>query len=516
MSTADEFLAHKEKFQLGDLPTESPHPNTTHLSDWAKGDVARGLNVLREVDLDALRRIVGLRREASELFRAVAATLEQGDRIFLVGCGATGRLSLSLEYLWRRKFPASTQVRSLMAGGDVALVHSLEGFEDFPDYGARHLLQLGFGPNDLLIGSTEGGETPYVIGAVEKAAAISRRPPQFLYCNTRQILVDRVERSRRVLTNPRIQSLCLDVGPMALTGSTRMQASTVLMLVIGLALEFGRDVDGAFTVLEQWIDFLARQDVVPLEPFVIKEADTYLANDRTIYASDDYAITVLTDTTERVPTFNLAPFDNPKHLTGSHSLTYLMIPSTDQAEESWRHLLAREPRPLEWPDIHAKTTMEYLLGFDFSRQALDIRRRMLEHSWHHIFHIATAGTRLHLRFTSLDERFDLPGSIPLLDHLTLKLLLNMHSTLVMGRLGRFEGNLMTWVYPSNGKLIDRAARYTQILLHRRGYGDFTYDEIVRAQFACGNELSPEDSIVHMTMRRLIGARPQLSASPELP
>lgn len=505
MSTADEFLAQKEKFQLGDLPTESPHPKTTHLSDWAKGDVARGLTVLREVDLDALHRIAGLRQEASDLFHAVAATLEQGDRIFLVGCGATGRLSLSLEYMWRRKFPASAQVRSLMAGGDVALVHSLEGFEDFPDYGARHLLELGFGPDDLLIGSTEGGETPYVIGAVEKAAEISRRPPQFLYCNTRQILVDRVERSRRVLTNSRIHSLSLDVGPMALTGSTRMQASTVLMLMIGLALEFGRNVDGAFAALEQWIDFLAGQDVVPLEPFVIAEADTYLDKNRTIYASDDYAITVLTDTTERAPTFNLAPFDNPKHPTTRHSLTYLMIPTTDQAEESWRHLLARDPRPLEWPDVHAKTTLEYLLGFDFSRQALGIRRRMIEHSRHHIFHIATARPHLHLKFASLDERFDLPGSVALLDHLTLKLLLNMHSTLVMGRLGRFESNLMTWVYPSNGKLIDRAARYTQILLRRRGYGDFTYDEIVRAQFACRGELSPEDSIVHMTMQKLIDA-----------
>lgn len=516
MNTADEFLAQKEKFQLGDLPTESPHPKTGNLSDWAKGDLARGLNALREVDLDALRRIVGLRREASDFFHAVAAALEQGDRIFLVGCGATGRLSLSLEFLWRQKFPASTQVCSLMAGGDVALVHSLEGFEDFPAYGARHLRQLGFGPNDLLIGSTEGGETPYVIGAVEKAAEISRRPPQFLYCNTRQILVDRVERSRQVLTNPRIQSLCLDTGPMALTGSTRMQASTVLMLVIGLALEFGQNVDGAFTVLEQWIDFLGAQSVTPLEPFVVNEASTYLDNQHTIYASDDYAITVFTDTTERAPTFNLAPFDNPRHPTGRHSLTYLMIPSVGRAEESWRHLLARDPRPLEWPDIHPKTTRDYLLSFDFSRQALDLRRRILEHSRHHVFHVATDKTRLHLSFAGVDEYFNLPGSVSLLDHLTLKLLLNMHSTLLMGRLGRFEGNLMTWVYPSNGKLVDRAARYTQILLRRSGYGEFTYDEIVRAQFMCKNELSPEQSIVHMTMRKLISARTQRPVSPEPP
>src|SRR4030095_16560604 len=141
---------------------------------------------------------------------------------------------------------------------DVALVHSLEGFEDFPDYGARHLMELGFGPNDLLIASTEGGETPYVIGATLKAAEISSRPPQFLCCNPHEILVERVERSRQVLADPRIRSFCLDIGPMALTGSTRMQASTVLMLVIGLALDFGHKVDGAFAALDQWIDDLSR------------------------------------------------------------------------------------------------------------------------------------------------------------------------------------------------------------------------------------------------------------------
>jgi N-acetylmuramic acid 6-phosphate etherase len=81
----------------------------------------------------------------------------------------------------------------------------------------------------------------------------------------------------------------------------------------------------------------------------------------------------------------------------------------------------------------------------------------------------------------------------------------MHSTLVMGRLGRFEGNLMTWVYPSNGKLIDRAARYTEILLRARGFSQFTYDEIIRAQFACKADLSPNVSIVHKTIQKLIGA-----------
>ena len=281
------------------------------------------------------------------LFDAVANTLESGHRIYFVGCGATGRLSLSLEYLWRSRHPASDQVRSLMAGGDVALVHSLEGFEDFPQYGARHLKQLGFSKDDLLIGTTEGGETPYVIGAVEAAAADSRREPFFLYCNTRSILIEKVERSRRVLQNPKIHSICLETGPMALTGSTRMQASTVLMLVAGLALEYGRDFARAEKELGKWIEFLQTSTVAELESFVVSEAAAYTDGHFTCYCVEDLAITVFTDTTERAPTFNLAPFDNPANPSPRHSLTYISLPSTATAAEAWNSLLARPPRPLE-------------------------------------------------------------------------------------------------------------------------------------------------------------------------
>lgn len=508
MNTADEFLKQKHLFQLGDLPTESPHPRTVSLSEWAKDDVAHALRVLREIDLEALRKIAGLKNELTGLFQAVADTLEKGDRVFLAGCGATGRLSLSLEYLWRRKHRGSDQVISLMAGGDVALVHSLEGFEDFPEYGARHLLQLGFSENDLLIGSTEGGETPYVIGAVEEAARLSKRAPLFLYCNTTRILVEKVERSRRVLTDPRIKSFSLETGPMALTGSTRMQASTVLMLVIGLALEFGRDVSKAFATLQEWIETLP--PVAPLLPFVESESAAYRDGQHTVYSVEAAAITAFTDTTERAPTFNLAPFDNPRLITDRHSLTYITIPSAATATEAWRKLLARDPRPLDWPEIHAKATSDYLLSFDFGRDAVPFRNRLVPNTRHFEFKIDLKDSELRFDFRGLSETFPMPRQIELFDHLALKMLLNMHSTLVMGRLNRFEGNLMTWVYPSNGKLIDRAARYTQILLRRHGHGDFGYDEIVRAQFAAKADLSPRESIVHKTIQKLVSGGAAIS------
>jgi N-acetylmuramic acid 6-phosphate etherase len=510
MTNADDFLKQKHLFQLGDLPTETPHPKTVNLSELAKNDVERGLAVMREIDLDALRKIAGAKETLSPVFEAVAATLAAGDRIFLVGCGATGRLSLSLEYLWRRKNPQSEQVFSLMAGGDVALVHSLEGFEDFPEYGARHLKQLGFAKDDLLIATTEGGETPYVIGATEEAARASSRRPLFLYCNPPQILKDKVERSRRVLTNPKILNFHLETGPMALTGSTRMQASTVLMLVVGLALEYGNDIDGAFRDLRAWIKFLESSACGAMKSLIAKEAETYTEGNFTCYTVDHFAMTVFTDTTERAPTFNLAPFDNPKHLTPKNSRTYIAIPSAKDARSAWNYLLARTPRPLNWPEIHKKASDDYLYTFDFSVNALDFRRSLTPGKSHFEFNITSEKDQLILKFRGIEERFPLFGKSELFDHLTLKMLLNMHSTLTFGRLNRFEGNLMTWVYPSNGKLVDRAARYTQILLKKAGL-DFSYDDIVRAQFKAKPHLSPSESIVHKTIEILSGQTQRLES-----
>jgi N-acetylmuramic acid 6-phosphate etherase len=504
MNNADEFLKNKQLFQLGDLPTETPHPKTTNLSTQAKQDVEMALKIMNEVDLEALRKIGVLKNQLKPVFEAIADTLEAGHRIYLVGCGATGRLSLSLEYLWRRKNPGNDQVYSLMAGGDVALVHSLEGFEDFPEYGARHLQELGFGANDLLIGTTEGGETPYVIGAVEEAAKTSRRSPLFLHCNTPSILIDKVERSKRVLANPKIKSFSLDTGPMALTGSTRMQASTVLMLVVGLALEYGRDQDTAFQNLESWIRYLENTPVAMMKSLIYREAETYQEGNYTCYSADEFAITVFTDTTERAPTFNLAPFDNPKHPTTRHSLTYCAILGTQNSRAAWHQLLARDPRPLEWPEIHKKATGEYLCTFDFSMNAMNFRQELIPNHEHFEFSIKRKDTELVMKFREIEEHVQLPGMCALFDQLTAKMLLNMHSTLVMGRLDRFEGNLMTWVYPSNGKLVDRAARYTQILLQRQGLA-FSYEEIVRAQFAAKAELTPKDSIIHKSIEKLTGS-----------
>src|SRR5262249_18352637 len=144
------------------------------------------------VERDALNCLLSQGEPLNQLSRAIRETFEHGGRVIFCGCGATGRLSLSLEALWRESqgpsSPFRNSVISFIAGGDYALVRSIENFEDHSEYGARQLHDLDFNKNDLLIASSEGGETPFVIGAVQAAAEIGLRRPWFLFCNPTELL----------------------------------------------------------------------------------------------------------------------------------------------------------------------------------------------------------------------------------------------------------------------------------------------------------------------------------------
>jgi N-acetylmuramic acid 6-phosphate etherase len=507
------YLRDAHLYRLGNLPTERPHPDTRGLSEWAREDLPRAIEALKRVDLEALRALERCAESVDLLRSRIVSTRSRGGRIFLCGCGATGRLAMSLEHLWRNREPRSEEVVAFMAGGDTALVHALEGFEDHPAYGARHLEESGFGNGDLLIACTEGGETPYVLGATERAAEISAVRPCLLYCNEDRVLAREVDRFRRVHQNPEIEKLCLHVGPMALAGSTRMQASTVLQLAVGIALLLDRRP--AEHHVAAFRHAVASCDFSFLAELIEAESEIYASGDRVIYRVRDYGITVFTDTTERAPTFSLVPFDRFDANGGPASLCYVVLDDCATAAEAWFGLLNRAPKPLDWHEIDDRTSASYLQAFDFSVQAAERRRRHLPDSAHHEFGVRAHDGTIELRLGRVHHRVP-TGRLPeLFRHLLLKQILNIHSTLVMGRLGRYEGNLMTWVTPTNGKLVDRATRYVGHLLDRSGHADHRYDEIVHALFAEMARARPGESVVLGTYRSLLRSRRNGRGQPPL-
>ncbi|MBC2594783.1 SIS domain-containing protein [Ruficoccus amylovorans] len=500
-ANADEFLFMADQFRLGELVTEQPHPLTRNLSELARHDLPQAVATLKEVDRLALEKLSACANGIQALAAAVGDTFAAGGNVFLCGCGATGRLSLALETLSREGIlppELAGRVTGFMAGGDAALIRSLEGFEDFPAYGERQLRELGFGEKDLLLAITEGGETPFVIGACEAAATISRRKPWFLYCNPDTTLARVAERSRRVLEHPGIHKLNLCVGPMALTGSTRMQASTVQMLAAGLALEHHAAPKEVPAALEDFNRLAMKTDWGFLAEFIAAESDHYTAGGHILYETDAYGITVLADTTERSPTFSLPAFENTRLPGQPASLCYLCLPHSPDSAAAWAHLLRRTPRCLEWEECRSVAGLETLLGFDISLKARTHRRSKNSDT----FCILQSETGISLNLGPVSHQLALAEQPLLFRHLLLKLLLNTHSTLVMGRLGRYEGNLMTWVKPSNNKLIDRAVRFIRELYHRRTGQEADYAETARVLYRVRETLGPDEAIVLKTLDAL--------------
>lgn len=502
---AEAFLKIASQFQLGTLPTEQRHPLTFELADLSRQDIPAAIDIQKKIDCGVLADVAARSGALERLEAAIRNTLSAGNRVFFYGCGATGRLSMAIEYIWRhlhRGRPEADNVLGFMSGGDLALVHSIENFEDHPEFGARQLREIGFGSHDLLVSCTEGGETPSVIGATEEATRLSSRKPFFLYCNPDQVLHEQVERSRLVLDNPAIEKICLFVGPMALSGSTRLQASTALMLGAGAALLRTADSGIDVPAITELIGFIQKTDFSFLAPFIEEESRIYAAGDFVLYETNNYGITILTDTTERAPTFSLLGFENQNNPARTPSLSYFCLPQTASAVEAWQEILLREPITVEWDELKAIAGRERLMGFDFSAQARQQRETLIAPQKLYRFTIDRQDDDIVFTLNNYTHRVNVKGLHPFFEHLFLKMALNMHSTLVMGRCGRFESNIMTWVKPSNKKLIDRAIRYVEYLLHHQNVTAFSYADICYQLFEEMQHLAPAQSIVLTTVESL--------------
>ena len=398
-------------------------------------------------------------------------------------------------------------------------------------------MDLGFSSKDLLISTTEGGETPFVIGATEKAAEISVHPPYFLYCNPDEILAEVAERSKRVLENPKIRKMNLTVGPMAISGSTRMQATTILMLAVGLALNNYNDstqlplssqergAGGEFSGAESKKDpeelkcsplteeldalynYYKNLDIIFLKEFIEEESALYQNKSYIFYEADpEFALTILTDTTERAPTFSLHPFENiqdREKANFSPALCYLHLSKAENTQQAWRLLLGRDPRALDWEGYEGRVDLQRLYGHDFSRNIFQKRKKYLPENPHAVFKIEKHRKALDFQLQSLSHSLSLKRLSGLSQQLVLKMLLNTHSTLIMGRLGRYEGNLMTWVRPSNHKLIDRTIRYVRLLLQQRGI-EASYEDTGYACFQEIETIQPNEPIVLRTLAHFQG------------
>jgi len=554
---SEDFLAISDQFKLGALTTESSHPLTANLSDTAKRDVSAALKQLFDVDKDVLRTFGEFVKSgrANSMQETVLRSLRSGGKLFFTGCGSTGRLSIQLVSIWRDFWqkqkargmkcspsPEDFEHRafSVMAGGDFALIKAVEGFEDFTEFGKKQIGDLGVSDKDVVFAITEGGETSFVIGTAWKGVDVGAKV-YFVYNNPDDVLRQHVKRSREVIEEPRIEKLNLTTGPMAITGSTRMQATTIQLCVLLTVLEMvlrelckelepagpcalkANDVPDKFlrALEEMHRNLESREALETLAKLVQLEESVYRSGHKNNYFADRFGIDVLTDTTERSPTYCTPPFRKFDDTTATESWAFLFVPQAT-TPEAWEHIIKRKPRCVEWTEEEVITMvssdkvartceivkkigypelMRFRVGLDGlpkrplrkGDSAVGIvseaeKDSLLSENGFHRKQLEAArksGASIGIIYFGASESFrkvqdflqnwnsdctavlvPVPKTDFLLDGVTrvaVKTTMNTLSTCTMVRLGRVMGNYMIWVVPSNLKLIDRSTRYIQKL-----------------------------------------------------
>lgn len=393
-----DYVENKKQFHLYSLLTEQRHPKTWNLSSSIKDDTAKGLQMLLSVDEDITRKTLELADNIQPLEQAADAiyrAMQEGRKIYYYGCGSTGRLAKQMESSFWRPFWRKMKKSHLwekvkdhvpeniedyligeMTGADRALISSLEGFEDLQLIGSLQLLDRGIEKGDVVFCVTEGGETSSVIGTILKAldqygeltaetSEEARRNLYFVYNNPDEVLMP-FDRSRTVIENPAITKLNLTTGPQSITGSTRMQATTSEIFVLGSVLE-----EALYKFLSNHLSKSELSTIGFIEGITLKkriasfrevkesvdktvaslcrlteaEAETYKRGRFATYLASEALVTVFIDITERSPTFRLFPLDTVK---SRDRRSWIQVWAKGKnTEEAWFNFLGRDFRGLE-------------------------------------------------------------------------------------------------------------------------------------------------------------------------
>lgn len=153
----------------------------------------------------------------------IAAAFARGGRLVYVGAGTPGRLGVLDASECPPTFGTDpSQVVGVIAGGDVALTTAVEGAEDDEAAAVHDLDALGLTADDVVVGISASGRTPYVLAAIREARRRSATTVS-VACNAGSAA-------------GRLADIAIDVvvGPEFIAGSTRLKAGTAQKLVCNM------------------------------------------------------------------------------------------------------------------------------------------------------------------------------------------------------------------------------------------------------------------------------------------
>ncbi|AMW17434.1 N-acetylmuramic acid 6-phosphate etherase [Glaesserella parasuis] len=205
---------------LGQLITEQRNPNSMQIDTLSAYEIVQ---IINNEDKQVPLAIEKVLPHIAQAVEKIVEAFQQGGRLVYIGAGTSGRLGVLDASECPPTFGVSPEmVKGIIAGGERALRHPIEGAEDNKEAGKQDLQAVEFSPKDVLVGIAASGRTPYVLGALAYAKQLGATTvsiasnPNSAMSQIADIVIDTV------------------VGAEVLTGSSRMKSGTAQKLVLNM------------------------------------------------------------------------------------------------------------------------------------------------------------------------------------------------------------------------------------------------------------------------------------------
>ena len=202
------------------MSTEQINERFADLETWSSFDLVKAFH---EDQLAAVAAIQPALPAIAEAADAAAVRLADTGRLIYVGAGTSGRIGVQdgVELAPTFNWPQE-RLHFILAGGDDAVLQSVEGAEDSAHDGQWNILKAGVGACDVVVGLAASGTTPFTVNAVK-------------YANLLGALTIGVANNHDTpLLEACAHPILVETGAEAIAGSTRMKAGTAQKVICNL------------------------------------------------------------------------------------------------------------------------------------------------------------------------------------------------------------------------------------------------------------------------------------------
>ncbi|WP_069651052.1 N-acetylmuramic acid 6-phosphate etherase [Caloranaerobacter ferrireducens] len=184
------------------------------------------LEIIEKINNEDKKVAYAVEKEKSNIAKAVDLIVEsfnKGGRLFYVGSGTSGKLGVLDASECPPTFGVDdSMVQGIISGGEKALSGWLEHTEDDEKLAIEDMRKRKVNFKDIVVGISASGNTSYVIKAIEYAKEIGAKTVG-LMCNSKGKLKEICD-----------ITICVEVGPEVIMGSTRMKAGTAQKMVLNM------------------------------------------------------------------------------------------------------------------------------------------------------------------------------------------------------------------------------------------------------------------------------------------